>query len=103
PLPYQATDAAARDRFLHEARAAAGLDHPNVCSVYEVGVSEDGLWFLAMPFYAGETLRSRIAAGAPLEVEHALEISRQIAEGLACAHAAGIVHRDLKPGNVMIL
>ena len=103
PLPFHAADAPARDRFLREVRAVGALDHPNVCSVYEAGVSEEGLSFLAMPFYAGETLRDRIAARAPLPVDEALGIGRQVASGLACAHAAGIIHRDLKPGNVTIL
>lgn len=103
PLPYHALDGAARERFLSEARSAGALDHPNLCSVYEAGASEGGLWFLAMPFYAGATLKSCISARGPLPIQQALDITLQIAEGLAYAHAAGIVHRDLKPGNVMVL
>jgi Tol biopolymer transport system component len=102
-LPLYNFDAAAKARFLREAHSAAALDHPNLCTIYDVGTSEDGLLFLAMALYAGETVKARIARDAPLPVHEALEITRQIVQGLACAHAAGIVHRDLKPGNVMLL
>jgi TolB-like protein len=103
PLPPYSLDAAAKARFLREAHAAAALDHPNLCTIYEVGESDDGWLFLAMALYPGETLRVRLAREGPLPVEQALAIARQIAQGLACAHAAGIVHRDLKPGNVMLV
>jgi serine/threonine protein kinase/Tfp pilus assembly protein PilF len=103
PLPANHLDASVKDRFLREARSVAGLDHPNVCSVYETGESEDGRLFLAMPLYDGETLKSRIAREGALPIGDALAIARQVANGLACAHAAGIVHRDLKPGNLMLL
>jgi serine/threonine protein kinase/Tol biopolymer transport system component len=102
-LPPYNFDAAAKARFLREAHSAAALDHPNLCTIYDVGTSEDGLLFLAMALYAGETVKARLARDAPLPVHEALEITRQIVQGLTCAHAAGIVHRDLKPGNVMLL
>ncbi len=102
-LPQSSLDASAKARFLHEARSAAALDHPNLCTIHEAGESEDGRLFLAMALYPGETLKARLARGGPLPVGEALEITRQIAQGLACAHAAGIVHRDLKPGNVMLV
>src|SRR5437016_83135 len=103
PLPQSSLDAAAKARFLREARSAAALDHPNLCTIHEVGESTDGRPFLAMALYPGETLKTRLARNGPLPVPEALEIARQIAQGLGCAHAAGIVHRDLKPGNVMVL
>ena len=102
-LPQYHLDSSAKERFLHEARSVAALDHPNLCTVYEVGESEDGRLFLAMSLYPGETLKARLARQSPLPVEEALEIAQQIALGLACAHEAGIVHRDLKPGNLMLL
>jgi TolB-like protein len=102
-LPPSSLDAAAKERFLQEAHSAAALDHPHLCTIHEVGESEDGRLFLAMALYAGETLKARLARSGSLPVAEALAIARQIAEGLGCAHAAGIVHRDLKPGNVMLL
>lgn len=102
-LPQTSLDASAKARFLHEAHAAAALDHPNLCTIYEVGESDDGRLFLAMALYSGDTLKARLARQGPLSVPEALGIARQIAHGLGCAHAAGIVHRDLKPGNVMLL
>ena len=101
-LPQLALDAGAKARFLHEARATAVLDHPNVCTVHEVGESEDGHPFLAMSCYDGETLKARLARDGALPIEQATDIASQIARGLARAHAAGIVHRDLKPANVML-
>jgi len=102
-LPHYNLDASAKARFLREAHAAAALDHPNLCTVHEVGTTERGLLFLAMSLYEGETLRTRLKRDACLPVSECLEIARQIAEGLQAAHAAGVVHRDLKPGNVMLL
>jgi tetratricopeptide (TPR) repeat protein len=103
PRLVQHLDVSARRRFLQEARSAAALDHPNLCSIHEVGETEDGLPFLAMPLYRGETLAARLARDGALDVGAAVDIARQIARGLGAAHAAGIVHRDLKPGNVMLL
>ena len=102
-LPLQEVDGRARERFLREARAAGALDHPNVCSIYEVGESDDGHLYLAMPLCPGETLRARLARDGALAVPLAVDIARAIARGLDAAHAAGIVHRDVKPGNVMLL
>jgi Tol biopolymer transport system component len=102
-LPRYSLDSAAKARFLREARAAAALDHPHLCTIYDVRESEDGRLFLAMALYPGETLKARLARDGPLPLAEALSITKQIARGLACAHTAGIVHRDLKPGNVMLL
>jgi eukaryotic-like serine/threonine-protein kinase len=99
--PELSRDPQAKDRFLREARAASSLDHPNVCTVHEIGETEDGQIFLAMPFYGGETLAQRIARG-PLPLDAAVDIACQIAQGLAKAHRRGIVHRDIKPANVML-
>ena len=103
PLPGQRVDDLVRERFLREARAAGGLDHPNLCSIYEAGETEDGQLFIAMPLYQGETLKARIAREHRLPVSDAVVLAEQIARGLRAAHRAGIVHRDLKPGNVILL
>ena len=99
--PRLHADPEARERLWQEARAASALEHPNVASVYEVGEAADGRLFIAMACYDGATLKKRTAAG-PLPLDEAVEIARQIAEGLASAHRAGIVHRDVKPANVMV-
>ena len=93
-------DEEAKARFLREARAAAGLDHPNICTVYEVGEAE-GKTFLSMAFIKGEPLEARIEQG-PLPLKDVLDIGRQVAEGLGAAHEEGVVHRDIKPANVMV-
>jgi len=103
PLPLQGLDRQVRERFLREARAAGALDHPNICSIYEAGETEDRQLFFAMPLYEGETLKARIAREGRLPVADALAIAGHIARGLHAAHIAGIVHRDLKPANAIIL
>ena len=100
--PDYTIDDTAEARFLREARSVAALDHPNICTVHEAGTSEDGLLYLAMAYYPGETLKDRLTRAGALPVEEAIDIASQVARGLACAHAAGIVHRDLKPANVML-
>lgn len=102
-LPHYSLDNSAKTRFLREARAAAALDHPHLCTIYDVREGENGQLFLAMPLYAGETLKERLVRDGPRPVAEAIAITKQIVHGLGCAHAAGIVHRDLKPGNVMLL
>ncbi|NJL29855.1 MAG: serine/threonine protein kinase, partial [Thermoanaerobaculia bacterium] len=87
--------------MLREARAASALDHPNICTVYEIGEGEDGRPFIAMAFCDGEDIQAKIDRG-PLAIETALEIAIQVAQGLEAAHQAGIVHRDVKPGNVLV-
>jgi len=93
-------DATANARLLREAQAAATLDHPHVCAVYEVG-EHDGAPFIAMQYIEGETLTERLARG-PLPITDAVRIAEQVADALTAAHAAGIIHRDIKPGNIMV-
>ena len=88
-------------RFRSEARAASALDHPNICTVHDIGETPHGELYIAMACYQGKTLAERIARG-PLPVADAVEIALQVARGLARAHEAGIVHRDVKPGNLML-
>ncbi len=88
------------DFVLSEARAAAALNHPNVCAVYDVA-REEGLPVLSMELLTGETLSQRLMRG-PMEPAEVLAVARQLADGLAASHAAGVVHGDLKPGNVMV-
>jgi class 3 adenylate cyclase/tetratricopeptide (TPR) repeat protein len=89
-------------RFLQEARAAAALDHPNICTIHEIAETSDGQLFIAMPLYNGETLQARLMRG-PLACADAVAVAVQIASGLQHAHEHGIVHRDVKPSNVMLL
>lgn len=98
--PEYSRDRRAKERFIREARAAAAVDHPNLCTVHDVGESE-GRLYLVLSFYEGETLKERIRRG-PLQIAEARDIAIQVARGLARAHEAGIVHRDVKPANVML-
>jgi serine/threonine protein kinase/tetratricopeptide (TPR) repeat protein len=98
--PERMKDKEAKDRFIQEAQAAAALDHPNICPVYEID-DADGQTFIAMPFIDGRTLKDMLAYG-PLEIEDAQAIILQVALGLHEAHQKGIIHRDIKPGNIML-
>jgi serine/threonine protein kinase/Tol biopolymer transport system component len=101
-LPPELTrDADSKTRFLQEARAASALDHPNICTIHEVGEIDEGQLYLAMACYDGETLKQRLQRG-PLPIDEALEAAQQVARGLVKAHRHGIVHRDIKPANLMI-
>ena len=91
----------ARQRLLAEARAAAVLDHPNICTVYDVGESAAGDAYIAMALYEGETLDVKLGRG-PLAPAEAADVAAQVAQGLTHAHAAGIVHCDIKPSNIMV-
>jgi serine/threonine-protein kinase len=95
-------DTVAREQLLQEARAASKLDHRNICTIHEVSETEGGDLFIAMAFYQGETLNSRIGR-SPLPVLEAVEIATQVARGLHEAHQLGVVHRDVKPSNIMLL
>jgi eukaryotic-like serine/threonine-protein kinase len=99
--PELTSDQQARSRFLHEAQAASKIDHPNICAVHDIGETDDGQTYIVMSYYEGETLKKKIARGR-LKVEQALELTTQIADGLAKAHAADIIHRDVKPANVLV-
>jgi serine/threonine-protein kinase len=101
-LPAHLSDEeSGKARFIQEAKTASALDHPNICTIYEVSRTDDGQLFIAMAYYEGETLRDKISR-APIPMAEAIDIATQVAHGLNRAHQNGIIHRDIKPANIMI-
>lgn len=94
-------DESAKQRFIREAQAASATDHPNICTIHDIGSTPDGQLYIVMAQYEGQTLKQKLEQGR-LPVEETIDIAAQVAEGLAKAHAQGVVHRDIKPGNLMV-
>ncbi len=91
----------ARQRFITEARAASKVEHPNICTIYDIGETKDGTPYIVMPYYEGHDLRHRMH-GKTIPADTALAISGQICDGLSAAHSHGIFHRDIKPANILL-
>jgi serine/threonine protein kinase/Tfp pilus assembly protein PilF len=99
--PALTSDPEAKKSFINEAQAASALDHPNICTIYEINETAEGQVFISMAYYQGETLKNKIERG-PTSLKEAIHLTRQIGEGLSKAHEKGIVHRDVKPANFMV-
>src|SRR5579862_4751183 len=99
--PHLTESSQARERFKREAQAVAALQHPNICTIHDVGETSDGQTFLVMELLQGQTLQQRLARG-PLDVPSIVGVGIALADALAAAHAAGIVHRDIKPANIFL-
>jgi serine/threonine-protein kinase len=99
--PYLTANAAAKQRLLDEARAASVLDHPNICTIHDIGETGGGRVYFAMAYYEGRTLEETIKWG-PLPPSAAVSTTMQVARGLEHAHEIGVVHRDIKPSNIFI-
>jgi serine/threonine protein kinase/tetratricopeptide (TPR) repeat protein len=101
-LPPELTrDPEAKQRFVHEAKAASALQHNNICVVYDIDENDDGQMFISMEYLQGETLKKMIERG-PLKIEDAVDVAIRVAQGLTKAHEHGIIHRDIKPANIMV-
>jgi len=101
-LPPDLTrDFEARERFVHEAKAASALQHPNICTIHDIDETADNQLFIVMDCYEGETLKQKIERKLPT-IEEAIDIATQVAHGLSKAHESGIIHRDIKSSNIMV-
>ena len=98
---HMAGDELARERFITEARAASRLEHPNICSIFDIGETPSGELYMAMPYYDGQTLGQRIRR-SPMPADEASHVIQQVADGLSSAHQHNIIHRDIKPANIML-
>jgi len=94
-------DGEAKQRFINEARAASALDHPNICTLHEIGETREGQMYITMAYYRGQSLKDKLRAG-PLPVAEVVRIAIQTARGLSRAHEEGIIHRDIKPANLIV-
>jgi serine/threonine protein kinase len=99
--PLLTNDLEAKARFIQEAQAASALEHPNICTIYEIGKTDEGQIFIAMACYEGETLKQKIERES-MKVDETINIAIQVAQGLQTAHNKSIIHRDIKPANIMI-
>jgi len=101
-LPPELTrDSEAKERFVHEAKAASSLQHNNICTIHEIDETSDGQLFISMDCYEGQSLKKKIQQG-PLSIHDIVDIAIQVAQGLMKAHQKGIVHRDIKPANIIV-
>jgi eukaryotic-like serine/threonine-protein kinase len=101
-LPFQLSrDEVSRERFIQEARAAAAIDHQNICTIHDIGSTREGQFYIVMAHYEGETLKERLEH-CELETREIADIAMQVCRGLEAAHARGIIHRDIKPGNIFL-
>ena len=107
-LPHHlASNIKDKHRFIHEAKAASALDHPNICTVYDIDETPDGQLFIVMAYYEGQILQEMVrpeetARVSPLSIDNTLSYVVQVAKGLSAAHRKGIIHRDIKSSNIMI-
>ena len=102
-LPAELTaDKDSRTRFVHEAQAASSLKHNHVCTIHDIDETDDGQLFICMDLYEGGSIKDRVAGGA-MDINEALKLAAQVADGLSAAHEAGIVHRDVKPANILLV
>jgi eukaryotic-like serine/threonine-protein kinase len=99
--PTLTFDDEARQRFIHEAQAASALDHPNICTIHDIGETDEGQTFIVMACYEGKSLKRKIEDGE-LKIEDGIELAIQIAQGLVAAHEHGIIHREIKPANIIV-
>ncbi len=99
--PHLMANDRAKQRFLAEARAASALDHPNICTIHDIGQTPGGRLYFAMAYYDGQTLADRVGEG-PLPIEDVLGIAIEVSRGLSHAHEAGVIHRDIKPSNILL-